>query len=78
MFSTMLLCYKIKVYGQFCFSFYYYHCYLHSFLQDSFVGGAGNGQPSRETDIEMGQVPRSNSDMGMEAFNKQVHNVHAF
>jgi len=47
-------------------------------LQDSFVGEASNGQPSRERDIEMGQVPRSNSDMGMESFNKQVHNVHAY
>ncbi|WVZ22780.1 hypothetical protein V8G54_001324 [Vigna mungo] len=41
-------------------------------LVDSFVGEASNGQPSRESDIEMGQVPRSNSDMGMEAFNKQM------
>ncbi|CAL0326167.1 unnamed protein product [Lupinus luteus] len=33
-----------------------------------------NGQTSRHGDIEMGlQVPRSNSHMGMEAFNKQIH-----
>ncbi|KAG2371615.1 Syntaxin-132 protein [Vigna angularis] len=46
---------------------------MNDLLTDSFVGEASNGQPSRESDIEMGQVPRSNSDMGMEAFNKQIH-----
>ncbi|KAL5151920.1 putative syntaxin-131 [Glycine soja] len=46
---------------------------VENFLKDSFVGEASNGQPSRQSDIEMGQVPRSNSDMGMEAFNKQIH-----
>ncbi|XP_014515768.1 syntaxin-132-like isoform X1 [Vigna radiata var. radiata] len=48
---------------------------MNDLLTDSFVGEAGNGQPSRESDIEMGQAPRSNSDMGMEAFNKQIHEV---
>jgi syntaxin 1B/2/3 len=49
-----------------------------SLLQDSFVGEATNGQPSRQGDIEMGmQVQRSNSDLGMETFNKQVHHVFA-
>ncbi|KAH1218771.1 putative syntaxin-131 [Glycine max] len=46
---------------------------MNDLLTDSFVGEASNGQPSRQSDIEMGQVPRSNSDMGMEAFNKQIH-----
>ncbi|XP_027927558.1 syntaxin-132-like [Vigna unguiculata] len=46
---------------------------MNDLLTDSFVGEASNGQPSRESDVEMGQVPRSNSDMGMEAFNKQIH-----
>ncbi|ESW21957.1 hypothetical protein PHAVU_005G114200 [Phaseolus vulgaris] len=46
---------------------------MNDLLTDSFVGEASNGHPSRESDIEMGQVPRSNSDMGMEAFNKQIH-----
>jgi len=43
-------------------------------LQDSFVSEANHGQPSRQGDIEMGlQDQRSSSDMGMEAFNKQVN-----
>ncbi|GFY97476.1 syntaxin of plants 132 [Actinidia rufa] len=42
---------------------------------DSFVSDA-KGQPSREPDIEMGmRLPRSNSDMGMETFNKQMQDV---
>ncbi|XP_048327370.1 syntaxin-132-like isoform X2 [Ziziphus jujuba] len=48
---------------------------MNDLLSDSFVGDA-QGQPSRESDIEMGrQVPRTNSDMGMEAFNKQIQDV---
>ncbi|XP_031278656.1 syntaxin-132-like [Pistacia vera] len=48
---------------------------MNDLLTDSFVGDA-KGQPSRDNDIEMGmQVPRSNSDMGMEAFNKQMQEV---
>lgn len=47
-------------------------------LQDSFVSEASHGQPSRQGDIEMGmQAPKSNPDMGMEAFNKQVHYLFA-
>ncbi|OIW04022.1 hypothetical protein TanjilG_30298 [Lupinus angustifolius] len=47
---------------------------MNDLLTDSFVSEANNGQHSRQSDIEMGlQVPRSNSDMGMEAFNKQIH-----
>ncbi|CAL5403484.1 unnamed protein product [Camellia sinensis] len=42
---------------------------------DSFVGDAKD-HPSRDADIEMGaRVPRSNSDLGMEAFNKQIQDV---
>lgn len=41
-------------------------------IQDSFVSDV-KGRSSREPDIEMGyRVPRSNSDLGMESFNKQV------
>ena len=41
-------------------------------FKDSIVANAKD-QASREPDIEMGtRVPRSNSDLGMEAFNKQV------
>ncbi|KAJ7981308.1 Syntaxin-132 like protein [Quillaja saponaria] len=48
---------------------------MNDLLADSFVGEA-RGQPSRENDIEMGmQVSRSNSDMGMDAFNKQIQDV---
>ncbi|OIW04058.1 hypothetical protein TanjilG_04249 [Lupinus angustifolius] len=47
---------------------------MNDLLTDSFVGEVNNGQTSRQGDIEMGsQVQRSNSDMGMEAFNKQIH-----
>lgn len=43
-----------------------------SLSKDSFVSDA-KGEASREIDLEKGtRVPRSNSDMGMEAFNKQV------
>lgn len=42
-------------------------------FQDSFVGDAKEN-PSRESDIEMGpRYTRTNSDMGMESFNKQVY-----
>ncbi|KAI4334109.1 hypothetical protein L6164_018840 [Bauhinia variegata] len=45
---------------------------MNDLLTDSFVSD-GKGLPSRQNDIEMGiQVPRSNPDMGMEAFNKQI------
>ncbi|KAK3008385.1 hypothetical protein RJ639_013597 [Escallonia herrerae] len=50
---------------------------MNDLLTDSFVGDAKE-HPSRETDIEMGTrvpVPRSNSDLGMEAFNKQIQEV---
>ncbi|KAL7000159.1 hypothetical protein U1Q18_001310 [Sarracenia purpurea var. burkii] len=48
---------------------------MNDLLADSFVSDA-RGQPSREPDIEMGpRVPRSNSELGMEAFNKQIHDV---
>lgn len=44
-----------------------------AFVKDSFVSDA-KGQPSRESDIEMGtRVPGNNPDMGMAAFNKQVY-----
>ncbi|CAL5200526.1 unnamed protein product [Lathyrus oleraceus] len=49
---------------------------MNDLLTDSFVSEATNGQPSRQGDIEMGmQVPGSNSDMGMEAFNKQIQDA---
>ncbi|KAF2284976.1 hypothetical protein GH714_033964 [Hevea brasiliensis] len=42
--------------------------------KDSFVGDAK--RPPSNNDIEMGmQLPRSNSDMGMDAFNKQIQDV---
>ncbi|KAG2717069.1 hypothetical protein I3843_03G156700 [Carya illinoinensis] len=45
---------------------------MNDLLTDSFVGDA-KGQPSRESDIEMGtRVPGNNPDMGMAAFNKKV------
>lgn len=45
-------------------------------VKDSFVGDA-KGQPSRESDIEMGtRVPGNNPDMGMAAFNKKVYPTH--
>ncbi|EXC23124.1 Putative syntaxin-131 [Morus notabilis] len=48
---------------------------MNDLLTDSFVGDA-KGQPSREDDIEMGrQIQRSNTDIGMEAFNKQIQEV---
>ncbi|CAK9315579.1 unnamed protein product [Citrullus colocynthis] len=49
---------------------------VHQILQkDSFVSDA-KGEASREIDLEKGtRVPQSNSDMGMEAFNKQIQDV---
>ncbi|XP_057507270.1 syntaxin-132-like isoform X1 [Actinidia eriantha] len=48
---------------------------MNDLLTDSFVSDA-KGQPSREPDIEMAmRLPRSNSDMGMETFNKQMQDV---
>jgi syntaxin 1B/2/3 len=48
---------------------------MNDLLTDSFVGD-GPGQPSRNDDIEMGtRAPASNSDMGMESFNKQTQEV---
>lgn len=48
---------------------------MNDLLTDSFVGDA-KGSPLREPDIEMGtRYPRSNSDMGMEGFNKQIQEV---
>lgn len=49
---------------------------MNDLLTDSFVSDA-RGQPSRNNnDIEMGmRVPRSNSDMGMEGFNKQIQEI---
>ncbi|CAA3020632.1 syntaxin-132-like isoform X1 [Olea europaea subsp. europaea] len=48
---------------------------MNDLLTDSFVGDA-KGSPLREPDIEMGtQYPRSNSDVGMEGFNKQGQEV---
>lgn len=48
---------------------------MNDLLTDSFVGDAKD-HPSRDADIEMGaRVPRSNSDLGMEAFNKQIQDV---
>lgn len=49
---------------------------MNDLLTDSFVSEANHGQPSRQSDIEMGmQVPRSHSDMGMDAFNKQIQDA---
>ncbi|KAK6918884.1 Syntaxin, N-terminal domain [Dillenia turbinata] len=48
---------------------------MNDLLTDSFVGDA-KAHSSRERDVEMGtQFPRSNSDVGMEAFNKQIQEV---
>ncbi|KAA8524641.1 hypothetical protein F0562_011064 [Nyssa sinensis] len=48
---------------------------MNDLLTDSFVSDAKD-HPSREADIEMGtRVPRSNLDLGMEAFNKQIQEV---
>ncbi|XP_028808390.1 syntaxin-132 isoform X2 [Neltuma alba] len=45
---------------------------MNDLLSDSFVGDS-KGQPSRQSDIEMGtQGPGNNYDMGMDAFNKQI------
>ncbi|KAK4255362.1 hypothetical protein QN277_008370 [Acacia crassicarpa] len=45
---------------------------MNDLLSDSFDGDS-RGQPSRQSDIEMGtQDPRNNYDMGMDAFNKQI------
>ncbi|OIW09233.1 hypothetical protein TanjilG_01354 [Lupinus angustifolius] len=47
---------------------------MNDLLTDSFVIEVKKAQPSRQSDIEMGmQVPGSNSDLGLEAFNKQIH-----
>ncbi|KAE9585609.1 hypothetical protein Lal_00010342 [Lupinus albus] len=47
---------------------------MNDLLTDSFIIEAKNAPPSRQGDIEMGlQGPGSNSDMGLEAFNKQIH-----
>ncbi|KAJ9176923.1 hypothetical protein P3X46_012184 [Hevea brasiliensis] len=47
---------------------------MNDLLTDSFVGDAK--RPPSNNDIEMGmQLPRSNSDMGMDAFNKQIQDV---
>ncbi|KAI3863107.1 hypothetical protein MKW98_015565 [Papaver atlanticum] len=40
-------------------------------LQDSFVSG-GKDEPPRDRDVEMGRIPPSNSDLGMDSFFKQV------
>lgn len=49
---------------------------MNDLLTDSFVSEANHGQPSRQGDIEMGlQDQRSSSDMGMEAFNKQIQDA---
>ncbi|XP_075499597.1 syntaxin-132-like [Primulina tabacum] len=49
---------------------------MNDLLTDSFVRDANGNTPSREHDIEMGtRVPRSNSDMGMESFNKHIQEV---
>ncbi|XP_054811942.1 syntaxin-132-like isoform X2 [Prosopis cineraria] len=42
---------------------------MNDLLSDSFVGDS-KGQPSRQSDIEMGT--QNNHDMGMDAFNKQI------
>ncbi|KAK4420533.1 syntaxin [Sesamum alatum] len=48
---------------------------MNDLLTDSFVGDVKDN-PSREHDIEMGsRVPRSNSDLGMESFHKQIQEV---
>ncbi|KAM7498276.1 hypothetical protein LguiA_022690 [Lonicera macranthoides] len=52
---------------------------MNDLLTDSFVSDAKDHPPPRDADIEMGtRVPRSNSsnsDMGMEGFNKQIQDV---
>ncbi|PON93249.1 t-SNARE [Trema orientale] len=48
---------------------------MNDLLTDSFVADA-KGQPSGENDIEMGrQIQQSNTDIGMESFNKQIQEV---
>ncbi|TXG55349.1 hypothetical protein EZV62_020605 [Acer yangbiense] len=48
---------------------------MNDLLTDSFVSEA-RAQQSRDNDIEMGtRVPRSNSDMGMDAFHKQIQEI---
>ncbi|KAF8391497.1 hypothetical protein HHK36_023802 [Tetracentron sinense] len=48
---------------------------MNDLLTDSFVGG-GRDQSPRERDIEMGtRNPTSNSDLGMEAFHKQIREI---
>ncbi|KAL0405436.1 UNVERIFIED_CONTAM: syntaxin [Sesamum latifolium] len=48
---------------------------MNDLLTDSFVGEVKDNH-SREHDIEMGsRVPRSNSDLGMESFHKQIQEV---
>ncbi|KAI3440873.1 uncharacterized protein J3R85_002898 [Psidium guajava] len=48
---------------------------MNDLLTDSFVSDAKIEPPS-ESDVEMGtRLPRSNSDMGLEAFNKQIQEV---
>ncbi|XP_030459608.1 syntaxin-132-like [Syzygium oleosum] len=48
---------------------------MNDLLTDSFVSDA-KIQPPSEGDVEMGaRLPRSNSDMGLEAFNKQIQEV---
>ncbi|KAL8131226.1 syntaxin-132-like [Apium graveolens] len=49
---------------------------MNDLLTDSFVSNGKNNPSTEPTDIEMGiRLPPSNSDMGMEAFNTQVHEV---
>lgn len=48
---------------------------MNDLLTDSFVSDAKIQRPP-EGDVEMGErLPRSNSDMGLEAFNKQIQEV---
>ncbi|KAF7851068.1 hypothetical protein BT93_L4686 [Corymbia citriodora subsp. variegata] len=48
---------------------------MNDLLTDSFVSDT-KIQPPSEGDVEMGtRLPRSNSDMGLEAFNKQIQEV---
>lgn len=48
---------------------------MNDLLTDSFVSDAKD-KPSRERDIEMGsRLPRSDSDKGLDAFNKQIQDV---
>ncbi|XP_042037933.1 syntaxin-132-like [Salvia splendens] len=48
---------------------------MNDLLTDSFVGDA-KGNTSRESDIEMGpRLPRSNSDVALESFHKQIQEI---